>query len=542
MITQPKKKILITGGKVVDGSGNPWFYSDVLIDGDTIAEVSRNLKDKIGKDNQSEYEVIDATGKIVCPGFVDIHSHSDAEVYIDGTARSSVMQGITTEIAGNCGDSAFPLVGYFPERYAKHMYELYGWEEEFPWKTLDEYVDVVNSQGVSVNIGLLAGHASIRTAVSDYADRDLTEEEYKEAERLLREALEQGAFGMSMGLYYAPGSYATTEEAIRFSKIVAEYDGFVSCHLRDEADYNIGILAAYQEMLTVARESGARVQISHMKCVGPSTWGYADILVRMVEDARKRGFDVAGDQYPYLAACSSIIGSLIPRWAQAGTKQDFLDRLRDPETREKIKREVIRNLRRRGGAERLFIGRYPPEPEYAGKSIAQISEMMRLDYAETTLRLVEPFNPQLVTYSMQEDDLKVIMQAPFVMVGSDGRALRPEGILASGPPHPRSYGSFPRVLSKYAINGNVLSLEEAVRKMTSLPAARANLKDRGLVRRGFKADIVVFDPVTINDNATFDNPRLYPTGIDYVLVNGVPVVAEGKHTEAKPGTVLRHNA
>ncbi len=526
---------------MVDGSGNPWFYSDVLIDGDTIAEVSRNLKDKIGKDNQSEYEVIDATGKIVCPGFVDIHSHSDAEVYIDGTARSSVMQGITTEIVGNCGDSAFPMVGFLPERFGKMIFEYYGWTDGFPWTTLEEYLNVISFQGISVNIGVLAGHGSIRTAVSDYADRPLTESEWQQCERLLKQAMEHGAFGMSLGLAYAPGSYAATDEIVKFSEAVAEYNGLVACHLRSESADNVGLLAALQEMLTVARESGARVQISHMKCSGPGVWGLGDILVRMVEDSRQRGLDIAGDQYPYSASSSSVVSTLVPRWAQAGTKEDFLARLNEPALREKIKEAVVRNLVNIGGPDRLVMGRYPPKPEYAGKSLAEISEILGLDPAETTLKVVEPFNPQSVCYSMQEDDVQTIMKAPFVMVGSDGRAQRPEGILSNGPPHPRSFGAFPRVLSKYVLQNKVLSLEEAIRKMTSLPAARLNITDRGYVKQGFKADIVVFDPVTIKDNATFESPRVYPSGIDHVLVNGVPVVAEGKHTEAKPGIVLRHS-
>jgi N-acyl-D-amino-acid deacylase len=539
LATRPVKT-LITGGKVIDGSGNPWFYSDILIEGDAISRVAPGIRDKIGQEPGHGYQVIDATGKIVCPGFIDIHGHSDAEVFIDGTARSSVMQGITTEIVGNCGNSAFPLVGQFPETFQKFIFELYEWTEKLPWSTLDDYLQVVGSQGLSINIGALVGHASIRTAVSGYANRDLSSGEFQECGHLLREALEQGAFGMSLGLYYAPGSYAKIGEVIEFGKVVADYHGLVTCHLRDESDYNIGLLAALQEMLCVARDSGARVEISHMKCVGPATWGLAGVLVKTVEDARKRGFDVATDQYPYLAACSSIIGSLIPRWAQSGSKQDFSDRLKDPHIRQRIKTEAVRNLARRGGPERLVIGRYPPKPEYSGKSLAEISEITGFDPAETTLRLVELFNPQLVTFSMKEEDLLTIMKAPFVMIASDGRALRPEGVLSSGPPHPRSFGTFPRVISKYALDSQVITLEDAVRKMTSMPAERLNIKDRGYVKPGFKADIVVFDPITIKDNATFDSPRLYPSGIEYVFVNGQVVVAEGEHTEAKPGMVLRH--
>lgn len=533
-------KILITGGKIVDGSGNPWFLADVVVEGDTISCVAPGIKDKIGQDSGQEYQIIDATGKVVCPGFIDIHGHSDAEVFIDGTARSSAMQGITTEIVGNCGDSGFPLVGQFPERFQKFVFDLYEWTEPLPWSTLDEYLDAVESNGISINIGGLVGHASIRTAVSGYANRELASDEFQQCQHLLKEALEHGAFGMSLGLYYAPGSYAKTEEVVNFAKSVADHQGLVTCHLRDESDYNIGLLAALHEMLTVARESNARVEISHMKCVGPSTWGLADVLVRTVEDARRRGSDVAADQYPYIAACSSITGSLIPRWAQSGSKQDLANRLRDSNLRRKIKDEVVRNLVRRGGPEKLVIGRYPPQPEYSGKSLAEISEATGFDPAETTLNLVESFNPQLVTFSMKEEDLQTIMKAPFVMVASDGRALSTDGVLSSGPPHPRSFGTFPRVISRYALHNQVVTLEDAIRKMTSMPAERLHIKDRGYVKQGFKADIVIFNPVTISDNATFDNPRLYPTGIEYVLVNGQPVVAKSEHTGARPGVALRH--
>lgn len=538
--TFDSSRTLITGGKVIDGSGNPWFYSDILIDGDAISRVAPGIRDRIEQGSGHEFQVIDATGMIVCPGFIDIHGHSDTEVFIDGTARSSVMQGITTEIVGNCGDSAFPLVGQFPERFQKFVSDLYGWTEQLPWSTLDEYLNTIGSNGLSINIGALVGHASIRTGVSGYANRELASDEFRQCQYLLKEALEHGAFGMSLGLYYAPGSYANTEEVITFAKTVADREGLITCHLRDESDYNIGLLAALHEMLTVSRESKARVEISHLKCVGPSTWGLADVLVRTVEDARKRGFDVAADQYPYTAACSSIIGSLIPRWAQSGSRQDLTNRLREPDLRRKIKAEVVRNLVRRGGPERLVIGRYPPQPEYSGKSLAEISEATRFDPAETTLNLVEFFNPQLITFSMREEDLQTIMKAPFVMVASDGRALSPEGVLSSGPPHPRSFGTFPRVISRYALHRQVITLEDAIRKMTSMPAERLHIRDRGYVKQGFKADIVIFNPVTISDNASFDNPRLYPTGIEYVLVNGQPVVAKGEHIGAKPGVTLRH--
>lgn len=405
---------------------------------------------------------------------------------------------------------------------------------------MDEYLSILASRGISINVGALVGHASIRTAVSGYANRPLRPDESQKCQDLLLEALEQGAFGMSLGLYYAPGSYTETSEIIEFADTVAKYHGLVACHLRDESNGSIGLLAALHEMLCVARESGVKVEISHIKCAGPSTWGLADVLVRTIENARRRGFDIAADQYPYVAGCSSVMGALIPRWAQSGSQQDFDNRVKDLACRRKIKDEIARNFCSGSGPDRLIIGRYPPEPEYGGKSFAEISQMTGLDPAEVALRVVKSFHPQLITYSMTEEDLQTIMKAPFVMVGSDGRALCPDGILSSGPPHPRSFGTFPRVISRYALYKRAITIEDAIRKMTSMPAGRLNIKDRGYVKPGFKADIVVFDPGVIADRATFDSPRLYPSGIEYVVVNGKTVVAEGKHTGAMSGIPLRH--
>ncbi len=540
MSTQ-RVKTLITGGKIVDGSGNPWFLSDIIIENDIISEIDFGIKDRIDQSSKSQYQVIGATGKIVCPGFIDIHSHSDIEVYIDGAASSSISQGITTEVIGNCGDSAFPLIGEFRQKFQEYNANLYGWTKEFPWTTLDDYFHTLDSKGISVNIAGLVGHASVRTAVSGYANRKLTLREFKQAEQLLREAFNQGAFGMSLGLVYAPGIFADTNEIIKFGKIVADYNGFIACHLRDESDNNVGLLAAIHEMLHVARKCDIKMEISHLKCAGPSTWGFADMVVRIIEAARMKGLDVTADQYPYVASCSSVMGALIPRWAQTGTERDFSERLKNSSTRKKIKDEVLRTLRTGLGPKRLFIGRYPPRPEFAGKSLAEISCMTGWDVDEVPLKLVELYYPQLIQYSMIEEDLQVIMKAPFVMVGSDGRALSTEGILSAGPPHPRSFGTFPRVISKYVFGQRVLNIEDAIRKMTSMPAQRLNIQDRGYLKKGFKADIVIFDPEIITDNATFDSPRIYPSGIDYVLVNGQVVINNGKRTNAKPGMVLRHS-
>jgi len=544
------RPILITGGRIIDGAGNPWYAADMLIENGRISAISADLVSRGDAVVRPELElremvesggveVIHATGRYVTPGFVDIHSHSDLPLFVDGTAQSYLRQGVTTQVIGNCGGWSAPLHGearVHAEREAKR----YGFQGNLPWTTAAEYMDVLQSQGVSLNVSVLVGHGSIRAAVSGFADRPLTEEEQRECEQYLSEALEDGAAGMSTGLYYAPGSYATKEEIVRLCRVLGEHDAIHTTHIRDESDYNIGLMAALDEVIDIGRQSRIKTEISHLKCLGPAMWGKSGAVLAKVEEARTEGLDVTADQYPYVASGSSITGALIPRWAQGGTREDMVARLKDPATREKIKREVEKNLVRRGGADRLKMTVYLPDPSMNGLSLAEAAKNLDLDAAEAALTLLEESDAPFVSFVMDENDVRRIMQAPWVMTGSDGWALAVSGPLSQGQPHPRSYGTFVRVLAKYALRDGVLRLEDAVRKMTSLPAGRLGLQDRGLLKVGMRADVVVFDPATLNDNATFESPKQYPSGIEQVIVNGVRVVVDGEHTGKKPGTVLRH--
>lgn len=539
--------ILITNGRIIDGMGNPWFYGDVLIENGRIKAIGAGLASSPGSPAGSSggqaadgVDVIDATGRYVAPGFIDIHCHSDLPLFVDGRGQSYVRQGVTTQVVGNCGGWSAPLRGE-TRVHAEQEARRYGFDGTLPWTTVAEYMDVLQSQGVSPNVGVLVGHGAVRAAASGFADRPLTGDEMAVCEKYLEEAMDQGALGMSTGLYYAPGSYAPMDEIVRLCRIVRDHDGVHTSHIRDESDYTIGLMAALDEIVEIARRSGVKTEISHLKCLGPRMWGKSGEVLSKLEAARAEGIDVTADQYPYVASGSSITGALIPRWAQQGTREDMLARLRDAAIRARMKREVEGNLERRGGADRLRITIFLPQASFSGLSLAEAAAKMGIaaDPAEAALLLLEQSDAPFVSFVMDEDDVRRIMKTPWVMVGSDGWALATSGPLAAGHPHPRSFGTFVRVLAKYALRDGVLRLEDAVRKMTSLPASRLGLADRGFLKPGAAADVVVFSPVTLNDEATFETPKRYPTGVEQVIVNGVRVVADGEHTGRKPGAVLK---
>lgn len=544
-MTQREPKILIKNGKIIDGSGNPWFYGDVLVEGEKISAVLQKPSLEDPSSNQTfqsppepGISVIDATGCFVTPGFIDIHSHSDIPLFIDGKAQSVIRQGVTTQIVGNCGGWSFPLKGE-TRLHAEIEAKRYGYADHLPWETLAQYMEVLESRGISINVGVLAGHGAIRASVSGFAARPLSRDELEACKKEISIAMEQGAMGMSTGLYYAPGSYAPAQEIVELAKVVAEYGGIHASHIRDESNYSIGLMAALDEVINISAASGVKTEISHLKCLGPATWGKSAEVLAKIEKARSLGLDVTADQYPYVASGSSITGALIPRWAQEGTREDLLTRLKTPAVRGKLKSQVEENLDRRGGAERLKIASYPPQPELAGLTLAEVAARMDVHPAEAALILLEKSDASFVSFVMDEDDVRTIMKAPFVMTASDGWALSKDGPLSAGHPHPRSFGTFVRVISKYALAENVITLEDAIRKMTSLPANRLGLRDRGLLRPGFFADIVVFDPSKIKDQATFDEPKSYASGVKYVLVNGSITIDESEHTGAKKGKVLK---
>ncbi len=517
--------VLIKGGRVIDGTGNPWFKADIAITGNKIRTIGI-------LDNADANIIIDANGLVVSPGFIDIHSHSDYNVLVDPKVQSKVRQGVTTEVIGMCGSSAAPMnqtVREYREKYSSSLDRGY----EYDWETMDDYLNKVNSKGASFNLVTVIGHGTIRQNVMEYEDRHSTPSELDEMKRLVDESMKAGAFGISTGLIYTPGVYADITEIIELSKIVASYSGIYFSHIRGEG---ATLLEAVREAIGVSEQAGLPIQIAHFKTSGKPYWGQTVESLKLVEEARRGGVDVTFDQYPYIAG-STGLGALLPHWALEGGGDKTLERLNNQAKREKIK-ESKWNIT--GDMSTVMVSSADGHPVYVGKRVSEIAELEGKDDMDAAFDLLieENMRVGVVLFTQSEEDVRRVMRSPYGMVGSDGSAVSPEGVLGRGKPHPRFYGTFPRVIGHYVREG-VLNLQEAVRKMTSAPAQRLGLRDRGLIREGFKADITVFDEENVNDEATFVNPHRYAAGIPYVLVNGVPVIDQGEHTGELPGRALR---
>ena len=520
--------LLIEGGRVIDGTGNPWFKADVGVVGDRI-EATGRLK---GAEAERR---IDARGLVVAPGFIDIHSHSDYTVLIDPRVESKVRQGVTTEVVGNCGSSAAPMnagVRAYRERY---MRASLGEDFEFNWETMDDYLGLIDATGASFNVVAIVGQGTVRQNIMGYEDREPTPPELEDMKKLLAEAMEDGAWGLSTGLIYTPSTFAKTDEIVELAKVVAGYDGVYFTHIRGEGRT---LLEAVREANEIGERAAVPVQIAHFKASGKAYWGKTVESLKLVEEGRRRGVDVTFDQYPYIAS-STGLSALMPHWAQEGGADRLLERLRDPETRRKIKEGPATVTR---DWESVMIASAKNHPQYEGKNVREIAELEGKDEMDAVfdLLLAEEAQVSIVSFGMSEEDVRRVMRSPYGMVGSDGRAVAPRGILGRGKPHPRYYGTFPRVLGHYVREG-VISLQEAVKKMTSAPAQRLSLRDRALLREGFKADIAVFDPYAVKDEATFTDPHRFASGIPFVIVNGKIVIDNGEHTSALPGKALRKN-
>jgi N-acyl-D-amino-acid deacylase len=533
--------LLIKEARIIDGAGGPWFRGDIAIEGGNIAEVGR-----LG-DVEAE-RVIKAEGLIAAPGFIDPHSHADAVAPVFPEMESTVMQGITTIIAGNCGSSLAPVnpeLRELMERQARRWLppEL---ELRITWTTFDEYLTEMERRRLGVNMAHLVGHGSIRVAAMGYEARDPTAEELEEMKRLTAEAMEAGAFGLSTGLIYPPGCYAKTEEIIELAKVAARYGGVYASHIRGEGKT---LLEALREALRIGEETGIPVQISHHKAASREMWGKSVETLRMMEEARKRGLDITFDQYPYRAGATSL-ATLLPPWAHEGGMEKLLERLKEPELRERMRRDIERglpgweNFVEELGWENIYISHVKTERNKMaeGKNLMEVKEL-RGDPDEFTtlynLLLEEEGAVGMIIFAMDEEDVRRMMKHPLQMVGTDALSASPKGPMSHGKPHPRYYGTYPRVLGRYVRELGLLPWEEAIRKMTSAPAQRFGLWDRGLLRPGFKADIVLFDPDTIIDRATFEDPHRFPEGIKYVIVNGVVEVDRGDFTGELGGKTLR---
>ena len=518
--------IIIRNGRIVDGTGNPWFKGDVGIEGEKISGIG----------NLSEFKAdreIDAEGLIVCPGFVDVHTHSDTSFLVNPKADSKVMQGVTTEIVGNCGGSAAPLTELGKSFYSKRSArdEDIDWD----WNTVAEYYDRLEAEGLPLNVGTLIGHGTIRANVLGYEARAPTEQELESMKELVDDGMKDGAFGLSSGLKYAPGCYAKADEVVELCKVVRKYMGIYDSHLRNQA---VNVIEAADEAIDIGRKAGVPVQIAHIKVRGRSVWGKGWNYLRIIDEAREAGIDVTFDQYPY-DRCGSTAS--IPIWALEGGDESLLKRLRDPEQRKRIEAEIPEH-EDWVGPESTIITNFPPDRSYEGKTLAEISKLRNKTPESTVCDLVLETERRLGLQMIfgWEEEIHNFMVHPAMMVGSDGSSIAPYGVLGEGKPHPRNYGTYTRFIGRYVLKEGLLSLEDGVRRATSFPARRFGLYDRGILRVGMVADVVVFDPKTIMDTATYMNSQQYSKGIEYVLVNGAIAVENGKFTEQLAGKALRH--
>ena len=517
--------LVVRNGRILDGSGNPWYRGDVGVESGIISV--------IGALNESADRVIDAQGMVVTPGFIDIHGHSDYNVLREPRVESKVRQGVTTEVIGNCGNSAAPMNEALREYRVKYMSVMMGDEQVLTWATMRDYMGLVDGQGAAFNVVPLVGHGTLRQNAMGSEDREPTGSEMREMKRLLTESLEAGAWGLSTGLIYTPSVYADTDEIVELAKVAAKYDSLYATHIRGEGDT---LIEAMEEAIAIGRIASVKVQISHFKACGSKNWGKTAATLRMVEEARTQGVDVTFDQYPYTAS-STGLASILPRWVQDGGAASLLKRLRDSNVRDRIRAEPTEEME---DWSKIVIVGAKGNPSYEGLSLQEIARLegkVPLD-SMCDLLVGEEAQVMVVLHEMVEDDVERVMRSPLGMVGSDGRSVSPDGVYGRSMVHPRYYGTFPRILGEYVRRG-VVTLPEAVRKMTSAPAQRLSIWKRGLIRIGFKADLVIFDPATVKDEATFEEPHRHPSGIPYVIVNGVPVVDQGEHTGATPGRVLR---
>ncbi len=500
--------LVIRNGRIVDGTGSPWYRADIGVRGDTIAAVSPSITEKATR-------VIDAGGQIVSPGFIDVHNHGRENIFELPTADNYIRQGVTTIIEGPDGGSAVPL-GPFLEK-----------------------LDALQK---SINIGSFVGQGSVREAVLGRANRRPTPAELDKMRGIVDEAMKAGALGMSTGLFYVPGAFTPIEEVIELAKVAARYGGIHISHMRDEA---FGVIDSVKETIRIGEEGGLPTQVTHHKIVGPANYGKSVETLKLLEAARVRGVDATSDQYPYTASSNAFVASMVPQWAQEGGREQMLARLKNPSQRKEIASETVRIIREeRGGGDpkNVFLAHCDFDAAMAGKNLADVAKMRGMEPtiengAEAALWIVEQGNCQGVYHAMAEQDLERIMRHPATMIASDGWVQ----ILNQGVPHPRSYGTFARVLGVYVREKNVLALEDAIRKMTSFPAQRIKVNDRGILRPGMKADIVVFDPARVRDTATFEKPHQYAEGFSSVIVNG-QVAFDGKAmTSARSGRVVRRN-
>ena len=531
---EPGYDLLIIDGRILDGSGSPWFEGSVAIKDGRVAAIGRLPNATAGR-------VIDARGLTVAPGFIDLHSHSDFTLLVDGKAESKIRQGVTTEILGE-SDSAGPILGPAVPEFDKEM-APYGLTRD--WTTLGEYFARVQRQGTSVNIASYVGSGQVRMDVMGNVDRPPTGDEMAKMKDLVDQAMREGALGLASGLIYPPNSFATTDELIELAKVAARYGGIYTSHIRGEGNH---WKQAIDEAIEISEKAHLPVHVLHLKIDGQANWGKMAQQVSEIQAARDRGVDITANQYPYIASMTGLEMCIPPKYLE-GTSEQVVERLKSPKVRTEIRQAIANGLpgwqadevKSVGGWHGVLVAslQKPEDKRYEGKRMDEVAEEMRKDPLDALCDLLisEGGSAEAIYFSMSESDVELAMKQPWVGVGSDGIAVSP-AMTFMGKPHPRFYGTFPRVLGVYVREKKVLTLPDAVRKMTSFPAQVTGLMDRGLLRPGMAADITIFAPKTVSDKATFQNPLQYPIGIPYVVVNGVVVIDQGQHTGAKPGRVL----
>lgn len=494
--------VLIRGGRVIDGAGTPWLQADVAITGDRIVAVG-HLPQAAGK------QVVDATGLYVAPGFIDAHSHAAPGLGRAETAAAEPLlrQGVTTVLVNPDGGGPTDLVA---QRRA------------------------LSVNPIGVNVAQMIGHNSVRSEVIGNADRAPTDAELTRMSDLVRRGFKAGGFGLSAGPFYTPGAYSKTEEHIALARVAAGYDGFYISHIRDEADYNVGVMAAVEEVIRVSREARLPGIVTHIKVLGPRVWGKSRDIIARINAARAEGVQVFADQYPYEASSTGLTAALVPAWVREGSAGALKARMEDPEQRSRIRREMLENLERRAGASNIQIRQFAPDPSFAGKRLDAIAREKLVEPIDAAIDIVLRGGASIMSFNMQESDMEAFMAQPWTMTCSDGELLSPGDSVA----HPRSYGPFSRKIRRYVIEQKVMTLERAIQSMTGLPAAVFRMRDRGAIRPGAVADVVVFDLAAVRDRATYDQPHRLSEGMRHVFVNGVAAITDDRMTKARGGKVL----